>query len=221
MIFTIHTLVRDMIFTITLDDRLGTGAHTPVIHTSIHTSLRTLSPLPSTRYYPLPSTLYPGVSPNSLLPLHLLTPAPSSLLHFFAAPTVPRLAPGSAAGLRMVEEFCSDGRLRIFDQKRNDPNVDHCASNLSPYTHFGQLSGQRAAIVVKDYVRQHSSCSEGGKAFIEESVVRRELGDNYCFYNPLYDSLAGAAQWAQDSLELHTSDKREYLYSRDELEQVR
>ena len=42
------------------------------------------------------------------------------------------------------------------------------------------------------------------QSFIEEAVVRRELADNFCYYQPHYDSLQGAANWARESLELHT-----------------
>ena len=51
------------------------------------------------------------------------------------------------------------------------------------------------------------------ESFLEEVVVRRELSDNYCHYEPNYDNIKGAAQWAQDSLEKHRSDEREYLYT--------
>ena len=45
-------------------------------------------------------------------------------------------------------------------------------------------------------------------------MVRRELSDNYVYYTPdVYDSLEGAAEWARDSLELHSVDEREYLYT--------
>ena len=50
-------------------------------------------------------------------------------------------------------------------------------------------------------------------SFLEESVVRRELSDNFCFYEPKYDSLDACVAWAKDSLEKHSSDKREYTYS--------
>ena len=50
-------------------------------------------------------------------------------------------------------------------------------------------------------------------AFLEEAVVRRELSDNFCFYEPKYDSLEACSDWAKDSLEKHRSDKREYTYS--------
>ena len=40
-------------------------------------------------------------------------------------------------------------------------------------------------------------------SFVEELVVRRELSDNFCLYNAHYDSLAGAADWAKTTLNLH------------------
>ena len=122
-------------------------------------------------------------------------------------------APGTAAAHAAVVAFCAE-RLKIFADKRNDPNMN-ALSNLSPYLHFGQLSAQRMALSVKQHAR---SQNEGVKAFLEESIVRRELSDNFCFYNPNYDSLAGAAGWARDSLELHAADKREYVYTLAQLE---
>ena len=50
-------------------------------------------------------------------------------------------------------------------------------------------------------------------AFLEESVVRRELSDNYCFYVPNYDSLDACYDWAKDSLNKHRGDKREHVYT--------
>lgn len=48
-----------------------------------------------------------------------------------------------------------------------------------------------------------------------------QLADNFCFYQPKYDNLDGAAGWARDSLQLHASDKREHVYSLEQLEQAR
>lgn len=50
-------------------------------------------------------------------------------------------------------------------------------------------------------------------AFLEESVVRRELSDNYCFYVPNYDSLDACYDWAKESLNKHRGDKREHVYT--------
>jgi deoxyribodipyrimidine photo-lyase len=57
--------------------------------------------------------------------------------------------------------------------------------------------------------------------FLEELIVRRELSDNFCFYNPNYDSVAGFHEWAQKTLEEHRGDKREYLYNKDEFESAK
>ena len=54
---------------------------------------------------------------------------------------------------------------------------------------------------------------------MEEGIVRRELADNFCFYNPHYDSLKGAAGWAQETHKVHAKDKREYVYTQEQLEQ--
>jgi len=128
------------------------------------------------------------------------------------------IKPGTAAGLENLRGFCRDGRLQSFAKDRNNPNITHCASNLSPYTHFGQVSTQRAALIVNEYAKKHSKCAEGAKMFIEESVVRRELSENYCFYQPKYDSLEGASGWAQLTLKKHESDEREYIYSKAQFE---
>ena len=121
--------------------------------------------------------------------------------------------PGAKAGLAATQEFCAS-RLRLFAEKRNDPNV-HACSDLSPYTHFGQIAPQRAALLVKAHYSKHG---EGVKSYLEEAIVRRELSDNFCFYEPNYDNLQGAAGWARDSLELHASDPREHVYSLEQLE---
>ena len=41
-------------------------------------------------------------------------------------------------------------------------------------------------------VRQYRGrYKESVEAFIEEAVVRRELADNFCYYNKHYDSIEG------------------------------
>ena len=75
---------------------------------------------------------------------------------------------------------------------------------------------QRAILRVREF---RSKAKESVEAFIEEAVVRRELADNFCFYNQdHYDSIKGANDWAQKTLQDHAQDKREYLYTREQLE---
>ena len=129
-------------------------------------------------------------------------------------PEVAWAVPGEAAARRMLEgdgpQAFLPGRLKLYE-KRNDPNVPGALSGLSPWLHFGQLAPQRAALAAKAHARAHSKAVEG---FVEELVVRRELADNFCFYNKNYDNLDGASDWARDSLRLHATDKREHLYTR-------
>ncbi|CAJ1071952.1 CPD photolyase [Xyrichtys novacula] len=124
--------------------------------------------------------------------------------------------PGTKAGIAMLESFI-DVRLKLFDTQRNDPNAP-ALSQLSPWIRFGHLSAQRVALQV-----QHSGRKAGVSvaSYIEELVVRRELTDNFCFYNKKYDSVEGAYEWAQKTLKDHAKDKRPYLYSREQLEKAK
>jgi deoxyribodipyrimidine photo-lyase len=81
-------------------------------------------------------------------------------------------------------------------------------SDLSPYLHFGQIASQRVAWEV----RRAEAPAEAKQAFLEELIVRRELADNFCYYNPAYDQVAGFPAWAQQTLDQHRRDPRDYLY---------
>ena len=82
---------------------------------------------------------------------------------------------------------------------------------------IGQVSVQRAILRAREF---RSRAKDSVEAFIEEAVIRRELADNFCFYNQEnYDSIKGAYEWAQKTLLDHAQDKREYLYTREQLEQ--
>ncbi|CAK0859700.1 unnamed protein product [Prorocentrum cordatum] len=124
------------------------------------------------------------------------------------------ITPGSKAGRAKLEEFVAE-RLKRFDASRNDPNVD-ALSGLSPYLHFGQLAPQRCALRVREAAAADAALEKAAEGFIEEAVVRRELADNFCFYNERYDALEGAPSWAQQTLIDHEGDKREHTYSLEE-----
>lgn len=121
---------------------------------------------------------------------------------------------GTVAGLENLEEFV-EKRLKAYGAQRNDPNVP-ALSRLSPWVNMGQISMQRAVLYVKKRGKNHS---DSVASFVEEAVIRRELSDNFCYYNENYDSVKGATDWAQKTLNDHRKDKREYLYTRKELEE--
>jgi deoxyribodipyrimidine photo-lyase len=104
-------------------------------------------------------------------------------------------------------------KLSLYQELRNDPAMDG-QSNLCPYLHFGQLSAQRIALEVM----KADAAKEVKDAFLEELIVRRELSDNFCFYNHDYDSFAGFPDWAKKTLDKHRKDLRAYIYSREQFE---
>lgn len=122
------------------------------------------------------------------------------------------IRPGEKAAKQMLSHF-RQHNLSDYDAKRNDPNQDG-QSNLSPYLHFGQISAQRVALEIK----KSSTTTSNKQAFLEELIVRRELADNFCFYNEHYDDFKGFPDWAKKTLNEHRHDRREYHYSPEQFE---
>lgn len=127
--------------------------------------------------------------------------------------SVPGLKAGFKAGMAELEIFLKK-RLPKYSTDRNNPVKDGL-SKLSPWLHFGQISAQRCILEVSKLSKQYP---ESVAAYREEAIVRRELSDNFCFYNPKYDKIDGAPNWAQTTLNDHRKDKRMYVYTREELE---
>jgi deoxyribodipyrimidine photo-lyase len=134
----------------------------------------------------------------------------------------------------MLDTFLETG-LDQYAGGRNDASQD-AHSNLSPYLHYGQLSSLRILLDIMKMSPEppqifrsfkipsfdgQPSEQDGIDAFIEELIVRKELADNFCFYNPHYDSLDGAKGWAKKSLAEHADDPREFVYTKDQLEAAR
>jgi deoxyribodipyrimidine photo-lyase len=130
-----------------------------------------------------------------------------------AVPEVDWLTPGERAARELLHRFLHTG-LALYPERRNDPTKDG-VSHLSPYLHFGQISAQRVALEVR---QQERVKGEAREAFLEELIVRRELSDNFCFYNRDYDRFSGFPAWAQKTLNEHRRDRREYVYSAQEFE---
>ncbi|MGB5884463.1 MAG: deoxyribodipyrimidine photo-lyase [Desulfobulbales bacterium] len=122
------------------------------------------------------------------------------------------LMPGETAARVSAERFVKEG-LQKYIQNRNDPNLDG-QSNISPYLHFGHVAPQRVALLVNG----SKIYAEAKEAFLEELIIRRELADNFCYYNENYDRFEGFPNWARKTLDEHRADKREYQYSRETFE---
>ncbi|UCE79352.1 MAG: deoxyribodipyrimidine photo-lyase [Nitrospiraceae bacterium] len=122
------------------------------------------------------------------------------------------LQPGEKAAKKILKNFV-DKKLKMYDTQRNDPTVDG-QSNLSPYLHFGHISAQRIAL----YIQESDAPKKDKDVFLEELIVRRELSDNFCFYNEHYDTVDGFPSWAKESLKKYRKKPREYLYSQKQFE---
>jgi len=129
-------------------------------------------------------------------------------------PPIEWLTPGYWGARAVLEVFLREKLPRYADDQ-NDPNKD-VLSNLSPYLHFGQISAREVAVAVE----QSDAPREAREAFLEQLIVRKELSDNFCHYNPHYDSFEGFPRWAQESLRKHEKDERAYLYTYDQLDRA-
>jgi deoxyribodipyrimidine photo-lyase len=122
------------------------------------------------------------------------------------------LTPGEQAAKAVQLKFL-ETKIDQYAVKRNDPNLNY-VSGLSPFLHFGHISAQRLALdIINNHIR-----SDNTDAFLEELIIRRELSDNFCFYNKDHDKVAGFQPWAKKTLEDHRMDEKEYLYSTEQLE---
>ena len=122
------------------------------------------------------------------------------------------IKPGQKAASEMLNNFISS-KINHYDSGRNDPTLK-IQSNLSPFLHFGQISAQRVALTIENLEVPIKS----KEAFLEEIIIRRELADNFCNYNPHYDSFDGFKLWAKQTLDKHRKDKRDFVYSLEEFE---
>lgn len=131
----------------------------------------------------------------------------------FSVPEITWCQSGTGAAKRALHSFV-EKRLQGYDIARNDPNKK-AQSQLSPYLHFGQISAQRVALVVQKLMKNNN---EADAVFLEELIVRRELADNFCFYNEFYDQYNGFPAWARKTLEEHAHDKRDFIYALEQFE---
>jgi deoxyribodipyrimidine photo-lyase len=119
---------------------------------------------------------------------------------------VPDVPSGESAASGVLHRFLQRG-IRRYADDRNDPNAS-VQSGLSPYLHFGQISSLRIA----REVLQSDVPMASKEAFLEELVTRRELADNFCYYQPYYEGADGFPEWARKTLEEHRKDRRDPVY---------
>jgi len=114
---------------------------------------------------------------------------------------------GTLKAEKTLDNFCKKILTRYKDD-RNDP-TKNATSQLSAAIHFGHLSVTQIINAV-----EKSAAKQAHKdAFLEEFLVRRELAENFAYYTNDPTSLESAPTWAQETLQNHQQDTREYLYT--------
>ncbi len=127
-----------------------------------------------------------------------------------SVPAVPGKKGGYEAARRQLSYFI-ENHLEGYSTFSNDPSLDY-ASGLSPYLHYGFISP------VEIYREVRSAGTPSVPDFLEQLIVRRHLAFNFVYYNALYDSYEGLPEWARKTLNNHIDDRREFLYTFEELE---
>ena len=122
---------------------------------------------------------------------------------------------GNSEAQKYLTDFLAN-KLDQYSELSNDPTADGL-SHLGPYLHFGQISPLH--IVLEAKKKEDSS---GLEDFLDQIIVRRELSMNFVYYNQNYDGQLEdiLPNWAYETLEEHSSDLREYTYSREEFEKA-
>jgi deoxyribodipyrimidine photo-lyase len=123
---------------------------------------------------------------------------------------------GALAAEARLEHFL-EYNLNRYARHRNEPS-EHATSRLSPYLHFGQISALEVALAVREYAARHKLIAD---EFLEELIVRRELGFNFARYAGRVDTLAELPDWVRRTLAAHARDPRPAVYTREEFENAR
>ncbi|HEX8985712.1 MAG TPA: deoxyribodipyrimidine photo-lyase [Bryobacteraceae bacterium] len=133
--------------------------------------------------------------------------------------TVPpsRTFRGGALEAEARLELFLDANLSRYARHRNEPS-EHATSRLSPYLHFGQISALEVALAVRAHAQRHKLIAD---EFLEELIVRRELGFNFARFTGRTDSLDELPEWARRTLAEHAGDPRPALYTREDFVEAR
>lgn len=120
---------------------------------------------------------------------------------------------GSMAAENLLKHFLKEN-LRRYPEGRNEPS-EHATSHMSPYLHFGQISALEIALAAQTYARDHKIDAD---AYLEELIVRRELAFNYARHVERPGDLSNLPEWCQETMNKHAKDRRDPLYTPQQLE---
>jgi len=118
-------------------------------------------------------------------------------------------------------EYFKTHTLEHYDESRNNPNITG-TSFLSPYLHFGCISPLQIYYEWRHLETKNSKLKTSLDAYLEETLIRRELAINMWYYNDDADNWKCLPNWVIKTLdedrEKQTSLIQTDDYTRKELE---
>lgn len=140
---------------------------------------------------------------------------------------------GSAAASAALDRFI-ENRLTRYNEGRRDLDRPS-TSQMSPYFRFGHISSHQVVARVleqeqwspgdvSEKVTGSASgflgVSENAESFLDELISWREVGYNMSARNVDYDQFESLPDWAQKTLEEHSSDHRPEIYNLEQFEKA-
>jgi deoxyribodipyrimidine photo-lyase len=129
-----------------------------------------------------------------------------------SVPACPNSPGGTSPAKRLLRTFIKR-EFSGYEETSRDP-VRDTTSHLSPYLHFGQISPLYVALQA---LRAGDACALSRDTYLEQLVVRRELSMNFVEFNEGYDRYTCVPDWARRTLERHSRDARDYVYTPEQL----
>lgn len=118
---------------------------------------------------------------------------------------------GYSEALRLFNEFINEKANNYPNS--NDPSTNY-TSLMSMYLHFGQISSLELLERLEEAFLNKKINQEAFDEYVEQLLVRRELAFNYVYYRDGYDQFEKMTEpWAYKTMQEHSHDKREYLYT--------
>jgi len=119
---------------------------------------------------------------------------------------------GTSEALRLLDDFVKR-KLASYPENHGKPEIDG-TSRLSPYLHFGHVGPHTVMKAVQESRAPQTTKDD----FINQFLTWRELAINFVHFNPVYDSLECAPDWAHKTLAAHAADPRPVVYTREQFE---
>jgi len=139
---------------------------------------------------------------------------------------------GADEGKARWKDFFNN-RFVHYNRDRNHPELNG-PSGMSPYLHFGHISAHHMLHDIFKHYNWDQKKSikgphhgknaawyhlpEGVEAFLDQLITWRDIGAIHCATVENFHSLESLAGWAKQTLDEHESDKRQYLYTLEQLE---